>query len=166
MSFGGWNARAARNGPWDVADARKQHNKWLAEHDKTLMHIANELGDSAIRLAQAQKQVKNRTGELRGGWKKSWRRTPGKIQIALISRVKHAYFQERGTGLWGPSGLPIRPKHAKFLRWVDPASGRVMFRRSVRGVPPKWIGKRATFNAFQLGKSMFRRELSATASRF
>jgi hypothetical protein len=165
MSFGGWNARASR-GPWDVADARKQHNKWLADFERTLTHVGREIGNTAVSLAEDQKVIKNRTGQLRLGWKKALSGDRRKITITLFSKVPHALYHEKGTGIYGPKGRPITPKRAKFLRWVDVNTGKVMYRRSVKGVPPKWIGKRSTFNAFQIGKRMFRRELSATASRF
>jgi hypothetical protein len=51
--------------------------------------------------------------------------------------AKHAWFQEVGTGIYGPTGRPITPKNGKFLRFT--INGRVVYARSVKGTPAKHI---------------------------
>lgn len=41
----------------------------------------------------------------------------------------------QGTGMWGPSHSPIRPKHAKALHFT--IDGQEFFRKSVKGINPE-----------------------------
>lgn len=153
------------NGPWDIRSIKKQHNKFLADHDRFLLSAANDLVDASIKNARAQRYIKNRTGALKRGWQKALKPIPGGYNGRVYSLVPHAWFQERGTGLWGPNKRRIVPIRAKALRWVDPG-GVVHFAKSVRGVPPKWIGKKSTIAAWMSGREKFTRSAKRLASHF
>lgn len=56
---------------------------------------------------------------------------------------EYAGFQEYGTGIYGPKKTPIRPKNGKLLTWIDPDTGKRVWAREVRGVPPKRFMHRA-----------------------
>jgi hypothetical protein len=64
----------------------------------------------------------------------------GKV-IGRVFLPTHLWFQALGTGIYGPRGTPIRPKHGPFLVWEarnggDKPGGRnLIFAREVRGVP-------------------------------
>lgn len=46
-------------------------------------------------------------------------------------------FQNEGTGIFGPDGVPIRPKRDGGVLVFDwPAAGGIVFARSVRGTEP------------------------------
>lgn len=46
-------------------------------------------------------------------------------------------FQNEGTGIYGPEGVPIRPKKPGGVLVFDwPAAGGIVFARSVRGTEP------------------------------
>lgn len=46
-------------------------------------------------------------------------------------------FQNEGTGIYGPDGVPIRPKKPGGVLVFDwPAAGGIVFARSVRGTEP------------------------------
>lgn len=46
-------------------------------------------------------------------------------------------FQNEGTGIFGPDGVPIRPRRQGGVLVFDwPAAGGVVFARSVRGTEP------------------------------
>jgi HK97 gp10 family phage protein len=61
--------------------------------------------------------------------------------IKVISPVKYAKFQEFGTGVYLGRGM-IYPKRSRFLVWRDRRSGKMIFAKAVRGVPPKrFFGK-------------------------
>lgn len=48
-------------------------------------------------------------------------------------------FHELGTGIYGPTGLPIRPVKSQYLSWVG-ADGKRIFARSVKGVADRhWL---------------------------
>lgn len=163
--FGGYLGTTGTRGPIDVVGLRKENLKFAGANERILWDTLLEVGDDAVADARAQKKIKNRTGALARGWKRAMRRQSNALSVALISNVKHAFFQELGTGLWGPSGQRIRPVRAKFLRWIGPG-GKAIFARSVKGVPPKFIGKHAAFEAYSFGKAKFNRALGRLASRF
>lgn len=52
------------------------------------------------------------------------------------AKAPYDYFQEVGTGLYGPLRRWITPKRAKFLSWVNEDGDRI-FARRVRGVKPQ-----------------------------
>lgn len=56
---------------------------------------------------------------------------------AGVGDPPYGLFQEVGTGLWGPLRRWITPKRAQLLSWIDPASGRRIFRARVPGVKPR-----------------------------
>jgi hypothetical protein len=78
--------------------------------------------------------------------------------VQIGSRLPYAIFVHDGTGIYGPTGQPIRPRRAKALRWpgINQKAGfhggtryqgrrrykagktkNFIFARSVRGVPPR-----------------------------
>lgn len=52
------------------------------------------------------------------------------------AEAPYDYFQEVGTGLYGPLHHWITPKRARFLSWVDKNGDRI-FAKRVRGVKPQ-----------------------------
>lgn len=59
------------------------------------------------------------------------------------SRLPYAIYQEKGTGIYGPRGAPIRPKRAKRLVFVPKGGSQVVFAREVRGARPQRYLERA-----------------------
>lgn len=51
------------------------------------------------------------------------------------TNVEYAKYQEYGTGIYGKTGQPIRPRNAKVLSFV--IGGTRVFAREVRGTPAK-----------------------------
>lgn len=72
-----------------------------------------------------------KTGKLRVGW---YLKYVGPDAVIIGNRTREAGFQS-GTGVYGPTGQPIRPKTKKALSFKGPG-GRFTF-RSVRGAPPR-----------------------------
>lgn len=151
--------------PIDLMSLRKQHNKWLGAHERMVVAQVAELGTIALKNAWSQRLVKNRTGGLQNGWKRAFRRGVNFVSVALINRAKQAWLQERGTGLWGPSRMPIVPKRAPYLRFRT-AAGQWVTTKSVKGVPPKWIGRKAVTDAFVTGNTNLPRACAGIARKF
>jgi hypothetical protein len=66
------------------------------------------------------------------------------VQMLLVSgkpvgrvgfNVFYGIYVHDGTGIYGPKGVPIRPKTAKFLRWKT-KKGTVVYALSVKGMQP------------------------------
>ena len=156
----------AQPGPFNLQAIRVGHNRFLQRQTRVLGAAIDEIADLAIKHARETDRVKWRTGAMSRGWTK----TP--LQLTALgmvlhfgSDVKHAFFQELGTGLWGPSHDYIYPKRAKVLRWVS--NGQVHFARRVKGVPPKYIGKTSWFQAgFFEAKPLLNRHLGRLAKQF
>ena len=60
-------------------------------------------------------------------------RSESSMAIEVGTNVPYARYVEEGTGLYGPKGAMIYPKHASVLSWVI-AAGTRMYARSVRGM--------------------------------
>ena len=59
----------------------------------------------------------------------------GAIAFQVGSELPYARFVHDGTGIYGPKGQMIKPKHAKVLRWQGPG-GEAIFARQVKGMKP------------------------------
>ena len=57
---------------------------------------------------------------------------------------EYMVFQNQGTGVYGPSGQPITPKHGNVL--VFDGIGGIVFARSVRGSEPTHFWERTIDN--------------------
>lgn len=69
-----------------------------------------------------------------------WRKSVG---CKVGSGVFYARWVHDGTGIYGPKHMPIRPKRAKFLRFVPKGGTEPIFRRSVKGMRPNRYLKNA-----------------------
>ena len=75
------------------------------------------------------------------------------VQSKVGTDVKHAKWQEFGTGLYGPRRAPITPKSKPFLvfktkdgRWIRTKSvkgtrGRFYFKKAINQTMPQWRDK-------------------------
>lgn len=59
----------------------------------------------------------------------------GKPVVRVGFNVFYGIYVHDGTGIYGPKGVPIRPKTAKFLSWKSKKGNRV-FARQVLGMRP------------------------------
>ncbi|MGW7504391.1 HK97 gp10 family phage protein [Streptomyces albidoflavus] len=76
----------------------------------------------------------NRDGRLRGSIKTAVRSSGDQVVGHVYSDLDYSLYVQRGTGLYGPMGQPIRPRRGAFL--VFEAGGQTVFAREVRGTPP------------------------------
>jgi len=133
---------------WDVQHLRVQHNKLLRDLGAQMDRSAQQIGGRAVSIAQNTTTITNRTGAGRGGWKYRTSKVRNGAQVDVTNKVRHMYYQEHGTGVFGPKRAPyvIRPRRGKFLRFVA-SGGQVVFARQVThyGVHPRLIGRAAVF---------------------
>ena len=60
-----------------------------------------------------------------------------KVTATSDEGAPYPVFQNEGTGIFGPDGVPIRPKREGGVLVFDwPAAGGIVFARSVRGTEP------------------------------
>lgn len=69
--------------------------------------------------------------------------TRGRITGRVGSRLPYAIWQERGTGIYGPRGTPIRPKRSRYLRFIPKGGNAFVYAKQVRGVRPQRYLERA-----------------------
>jgi Bacteriophage protein of unknown function (DUF646). len=50
------------------------------------------------------------------------------------TNVKYALYVHEGTGIYGPKGVPITPKHGKVLVFTSRKTNKLVFARSVKGM--------------------------------
>lgn len=99
--------------------------------------IAAKGGEKMTAYAEFETPVD--TGKLRRAWRTKAvvkHSTPeGEVyESGTENHTDYALFVEVGTGLWGPRGAKyeIKPKVGnQFLSWIDPRSGRRVYRRRV-----------------------------------
>ena len=60
----------------------------------------------------------------------------GAPAVLIGTSVRYAIFVHEGTGIYGPRGVPIRPRRAKFLRFRPRGSSRWVYAKSVKGMRP------------------------------
>lgn len=126
---------------------RLHHN----EINLLLLNRARSVGNKVQRVAQRRAPVK--TGRLATSIHVVAAMVPGIAAFADIGTfLRYGYWQHEGTGIYGPTGQPIRPKRASVMvfrtgRGVGPLGGGgkferghpnsgVVFARSVKGIQP------------------------------
>ncbi len=68
----------------------------------------------------------------------------GKFPVGRVgTNVFYALFVHEGTGIYGPKGVPITPKRAKFLRWRKKQGGGYVYAKIVKGMRPNPFLKNA-----------------------
>lgn len=88
-------------------------------------------------VERAQQNASVRTGELRDSISHDDPVDNGdRISCTAQAAAEHALYQEEGTGIFGPDGVPITPKNGPFLVFDWPAAGGVVFARKVIGSEP------------------------------
>lgn len=81
--------------------------------------------------AAAKRRVRVRTGRLQRSIKARRDRVEGEAAVSVEATARHAKWVHDGTGIYGPTGLPIRPKTRSVLKFR--VGGTVIFAPSVRG---------------------------------
>jgi hypothetical protein len=62
-------------------------------------------------------------------------RDSGGLAGIVGAKSKHAIFQERGTGIYGPLHRVIVAKPGKVFVFPDRATGKLVFTRRIKGTP-------------------------------
>lgn len=162
---------------FDIQKLHRAHLAFIQEQPKILDLGTAQILREAVRLAQGQNAIKDRTGKLRAGWMWKLSATRDGTKGTLFNRVPYALYQEKGTGLYGPkaSKYKIVPRNGKCLRFRN-RDGHIVFRRSVMhpGVKPRWIGRASMFGHaapflgidILNGKRIFERWMNQAARRF
>ncbi len=73
------------------------------------------------------------TGRLRSSITTVMLMRNGQPAVRVGTNVKYALWVHDGTGIYGPRGVPIRPKRGKFLRFTG-RRGRIVYAREVKGM--------------------------------
>lgn len=76
------------------------------------------------------------TGRLRASISTQLVMRNGAPAVLVGTSIKYARFVHDGTGIYGPRGIPIRPRRAKFLRFKPKDSRRYVYARKVKGMKP------------------------------
>jgi hypothetical protein len=65
------------------------------------------------------------------------------VVIVVGTNVSYATAVHDGSGIYGPTGVPIIPVNGKYLVFTSKKSGRLVFTKAVRGQPGTRFLKRA-----------------------
>jgi len=83
------------------------------------------------------------TGRLRASINTSLVTRDGVPTVLVGTNVRYAMWVHNGTGIYGPSARPIRPRRAQFLRFRPRTSRRFVYARQVKGMKPNAFLKNA-----------------------
>jgi hypothetical protein len=102
-------------------------------------------------LARAKELVGIDTGRLHNSLRLSNATVGGERAVTVWTPVRYARFHHDGTGIFGRSGRPIRPKNARALRFKPRGSSAFVFAASVRGSRPNPFMREALLAAANPG---------------
>jgi len=91
---------------------------------------------------QAKRLCPVRTGRLRSAITHELRRESGIPVVRVGTNVNYSMYVHEGTGIYGPRHAPIRPRHAKLLRFTA-EDGTIVFTKQVKGQPARPFLERA-----------------------
>lgn len=92
--------------------------------------VTAEVANAARRRAPVDR------GQLRASIRSETRQHGPQVVGEVWSSLEYAAYVHQGTGIYGPTGRPIRPRRARVLSWDQPGVGR-LFAREVRGQRPQ-----------------------------
>lgn len=75
------------------------------------------------------------TGELKYSINTQLLSGGGKLAVRVGTNVFYAIFVHDGTGIYGPTGTPIKPKLKKVMVWTN-SKGKKVFAYQVAGIEP------------------------------
>jgi hypothetical protein len=80
----------------------------------------------------AQRNVKSRTGALARSIEVRQAMFAGAPGVEVYTNLYYALWVHDGTGIYGPTGRPIRPRRAQYMVFRG-SGGALVYARSVRG---------------------------------
>jgi len=108
--------------------------------------LVRALQDLAVRLADqcadglvttAQNNASRRTGNLADSITNEGAVLAGdNVRAHVVVEAEYGRYQDEGTGIYGPEGQVITPKHGNVLVFDWPAAGGIVFATYVRGSEP------------------------------
>ncbi|MFG2225389.1 HK97 gp10 family phage protein [Streptomyces sp. NPDC048644] len=99
--------------------------------------IAGVVDDVTTEVANAaRRRCPVDDGQLRASIRSETRQRGSEVVGEVWSSLEYAAYVHEGTGIYGPTGRPIRPVRARVLSWQPQGGGRV-FAREVRGQRPQ-----------------------------
>jgi hypothetical protein len=116
-----------------VKDAGKRlHRHGRRAMGRIMEYAEQQARDKApVRSRRLQQQIRHRV-EDRGS------KVVGVLFVTARNpqtRREYSYLVTRGTGIYGPYRTPIRPKNAKYLRFIG-RDGKPVYRKQVKGQKP------------------------------
>lgn len=101
---------------------------------RVLAEVVDDVTTEVANAARRRCPVDN--GPLRASIRSETRQRGSEVVGEVWSALEYAAYVHEGTGIYGPTGRPIRPVRARVLSWQPRGGGRV-FAREVRGQRPQ-----------------------------
>jgi phage gpG-like protein len=121
----------------DVIGSKELEAAFRKAPQVTMAALSKGIGKTAYRIeARAKQLAPIDKANLRGSINIDGpHATLNNVEAKVGTNIEYAPHQEYGTGVYGKTGQPIRPKNARILAWKS--GGKWHFARQVRGVKPK-----------------------------
>lgn len=110
-------------------------------NEAALSSLAAQAGDADLNvranavLNAARRGAPVDRGQLRASLTIEFSRDANGPFARIGSNLPYAIFVHEGTGIYGPSGQPIKPVRGRFLRFTPRGASGPVFARQVSGSP-------------------------------
>ncbi len=110
----------------------------LAASPKVMDQASHQMLEMGTFIAEgeAKQQTPINDGVLRGSITSKVTKEGNEMVGIVGTNLDYAPYQEYGTGIYGPKGVPITPKQSSVLRFKT-RDGQIVFARSVAGTKPR-----------------------------
>ena len=123
----------------------------LTVNEQAIQQLVSQHGEIGDRVSEITRRVANAARTLAPADKGTLRSSINEELVArgntLVGRVysdaPQATYLSQGTGIYGPSGQPIRPKRASMLVFKPKGSSEFVFTNEVKGARPNKFMLRA-----------------------
>ncbi len=111
----------------------------LTSPDGEVARAVRRVAENTANIARATAPVDN--GQLRSSIRVEMRYGDGQVKAWVYTPLEYGLHLHEGTGVYGPTGQPIRPRRGQYLVFPSRSGrggrGGMVFAREVRGVRPR-----------------------------
>ncbi len=127
-------------------------------------HFADGLHDRVVEdaLDAAYAAAPIDDGELRAGLHAI---AHGSLRSTIVGEAEHTEYVLKGTGIYGPSGQPIRSENGPMV-FVDSVTNELVFTYEIKGMRPQDFAADAVEEVDRSIRNLARDQATVTRTRF
>lgn len=123
------------------AQGHIKNTELIKLEDVFLKKITQQIIKQLEKNSPYQPKWRSRKGEKLEHLRKEWyRRKLGMAGFSIYNRLAYAQYLAKGTGIYGPRGVPIRPVDKKAMRFYYSYIHKWIVTKKVMGINPATFG--------------------------